>query len=329
MGTKPLVSICIPTYNGEKYLRQCLETCINQSYSDYEIIICDDGSSDHTSSIIKEYILKSDKIIFFQNEKNLGLVGNWNKCIEKSNGEWIKFVFQDDFIALNCLEKFVSHITSFTWLIVSERAFLLPENFPPDRIHYYKQEVKTLKNTTNFKGTYYSPRLIADITLKNMAMNFIGEPSLIFFRKSSVEEFGYFSNALMQICDLEFALRIAGKYGLTYIPEKLCTFRVHNDSTTNTNIKNNYFELRYVETTLFAWFLLYSDLHKKLRENLGFFQRIKLKIYFRVKVYTAYRINLAEKQNHYLFKESSENFKEITKYKNGNLFVKLINLIKK
>ena len=92
----PLVSICIPTYNGEKYLKECLDSCIDQTFKSYEIIICDDCSSDGTIKIIEEYAKIFPQIILFQNDGNLGLVGNWNRCIHHSNGEWIKFVFQDD-----------------------------------------------------------------------------------------------------------------------------------------------------------------------------------------------------------------------------------------
>ena len=86
----PLVSICIPTYNGEKYLKECLDSCIDQTFKNYEIIICDDCSSDGTIKIIEEYSEKFPQLKLFINDKNLGLVGNWNQCIHYSNGEWIK-----------------------------------------------------------------------------------------------------------------------------------------------------------------------------------------------------------------------------------------------
>ena len=82
----PLVSICIPTYNGEKYLKECLDSCIDQTFKNYEIIICDDCSSDGTIKIIEEYAKIFPQIILFQNDGNLGLVGNWNRCIHHSNG---------------------------------------------------------------------------------------------------------------------------------------------------------------------------------------------------------------------------------------------------
>ena len=75
----PLVSICIPTYNGSSYIEETLECVINQTYSNIEIIITDDSSTDDTALICKRYAKKDQRIKFYQNEINLGLIGNWKK----------------------------------------------------------------------------------------------------------------------------------------------------------------------------------------------------------------------------------------------------------
>lgn len=326
--TKPLVSICIPVYNGDKYLVECLESCVNQSFKDYEIIICDDGSTDKTISIIEEYANKFSFIKFFKNEKNLGLVGNWNNCLGLSSGTWIKYVFQDDYITQDCLDKFVNQITDSSQLIVCKRHFVLPENASSDFENYYTNEVRTLENTSDFKGNRFSPELISKIAVENICLNFIGEPSLIFFRKSITQEVGLFSNSLKQICDLEFALRIASKYGLTYLSERLCAFRIHQDSTTSTNVANKYFEIHYIEPLLFSYLLLFDEKFTSLRSYLNFTQLFKLKLYFKLKAYKAYSINIKEARNHYLFTDRNVDFKKITDYKNGSLLVKLLAAIR-
>lgn len=322
--TNPLVSICIPTYNGDKYLVECLESCINQSFKDYEIIICDDGSSDKTISIIEEYASKYPFIKCIKNDKNLGLVGNWNKCLNLSSGTWIKFVFQDDYITHDCLERFVNQITDSTQLIVCKRHFILPENASPDYLNYYTNVVRTLENTSNFRGKVFSRELISKIAVENICLNFIGEPSLIFFRKSVIQEIGLFNSSLKQICDLELALRIATKYGLTYLPEQLCAFRIHQDSTTSSNVTNKYFEIHYVEPLLFSYLLLFDEKFSSFRSHLNFLQRFKLKLYFRLKTYKAYSANIKEDRKHYLFTDKNVDFRKILDYKNGNLLIKLI-----
>ena len=326
--TNPLVSICIPTYNGDKYLVECLESCINQSFKNYEIIICDDGSSDKSISILEEYANKFPFIKFIKNEKNLGLVGNWNKCMDLSSGTWIKFVFQDDYITHDCLEKFVNQITDSTQLIVCKRHFILPTNASSDFVNYYSNEVRTLENTSNFKGEVFSPELISKIAVENICLNFIGEPSLIFFKKSVIREIGLFNNNLKQICDLEFALRIATKHGLTYLPEKLCAFRIHQDSTTSTNVTNKYFEIYYIEPLLFSYLLLFDEKFSSFRSHLSFSQQFKLKLYFRLKAYKAYSVNIKEGRKHYLFTDANVDFRKILDYKKGDLLIKLIAAIR-
>lgn len=326
--TNPLVSLCIPTYNGEKYLVECLESCINQSFKDYEIIICDDCSSDNTISIIESYASKYSNIKFYQNEKNLGLVGNWNKCLDLSSGAWIKFVFQDDYITYDCLEKFACKIGEHIQLIVCKRHFILPENANVDFAHYYNNVVRTLENTSSFKGKEFTPELISKIAVENICLNFIGEPSLIFFRKSVVKEIGFFNSSLKQICDLEFALRIATKYGLTYIPEKLCAFRIHEGSTTSTNVGGKYYEMHYIEPLLFSYELLFNIRFSAFRSSLNIFQLFKLKIYFQFKAYKANLVNLKEKREHHLFSSNNISYRKILEYKNGNLFIKLIAAIR-
>lgn len=328
MGANPLVSICIPVYNGAAFLRECLDSCLGQSYENYEVIVCDDGSTDASVSIIHEYAAKHARLRFFQNSRNLGLVGNWNRCMEHASGEWIKYVFQDDYIQPLCLEKFVAEISPSVHLVLSERHFVLPPDLPVEKKAYYGQGVRTLMNTTTHRGRAYSARLIAQMAVDNMALNFIGEPSLTFFRKSVTHELGVFSGAFRQICDLEFALRIAGKYGLRYIPEKLCAFRVHGASTTATNIGTRFFELRYIEPVIFAWHLLYSPLHASLRSHLGPFRRLKLNVYFRVKAYEAGRMSRQEHQDHPALDPETSPFREIARHQQGSFWVKWISRIR-
>ncbi|MES2762085.1 MAG: glycosyltransferase family 2 protein [Bacteroidota bacterium] len=326
--TKPQVSICIPTYNGDKYLRECLNSCVDQLFKDYEIIISDDCSSDKTLSIIEEYVSKYPSIKFYKGEQNLGLVGNWNRCLELSSGKWIKFVFQDDYITNDCLQKFVDQIDEHTQLVVCKRHFILPENAGLDVVNYYTNVVRTLENTSDSKANVFPPQLISKIAIENMCMNFIGEPSLIFFKKSVVNELGPFNFSLKQICDLEFALKIASKYGLKYVPEKLCAFRIHGESTTSNNVDSKYYELHYIEPLLFSYELLYSQNFAAFRSNLNFSQRFKLKLYFKLKAYKAYSMNNKEERKHYLFSENNTEHRKILEYKKGNIWIRLLAAIR-
>lgn len=295
----PLISICIPTYNGEKYLKACLDSCLAQNFTDYEIIVCDDQSSDSTLQIVEEYRQKHTSIKIFSNEFNLGLVKNWNRCIELATGTWIKFLFQDDLMYADCLQKFADQFTSGKPLIVSKRNFILEKESILLK-NYYESEVRTLENTGFFESNRFSAQQISKIAIKNIALNFIAEPSLVIFKKELVNQCGTFDEELKQICDLEFFLRVASVTGLTYIPEKLCEFRIHSQSTTEKNVGGISYHHAQLESLIFAAKLLSTPQFGSFRNFLSVAEKIKLRLYVKYKSFIAYRnITSPEDQQKY------------------------------
>lgn len=321
---QPFISICVPVYNGEVYLRECLDSCLAQNYTNFEILVCDDGSTDGSAALLREYQTKHPQLRYYRNEKNLGLVGNWNRCIELAKGEWIKLVFQDDYLHQACLKEFVKHIEPDTQLLVSKRHFVLPQDAGEDVKTYYASTVRTLETTCGLK-TRYTPKEISRAAIQHIGMNFIAEPSLSLFRKSVVNQVGKFEPVLKQICDLEFMLRVASRYGLTYLPQDLCYFRIHNASTTSTNVSNNYFDLKYIEPVLFAWLLKFSGGFQYLRKQLTVWQQAKLHLYFLVKCYKAGRENRQIQANHKVFDPLETQFKAIQAASLGSWYIRLLN----
>ena len=109
MQTK-LISIAMCTYNGEAYIKEQLDSILKQSYSNLEIIITDDKSSDKTIEIIKEYQRDDERIKFYENEINLGFLKNFEKAISLCSGDYIALADQDDIWKLNKLETFIQAI---------------------------------------------------------------------------------------------------------------------------------------------------------------------------------------------------------------------------
>ena len=103
----PLVSVIIPIYNVEKYLRECLDSVINQSYTNLEIICVNDGSTDSSGEIVQEYAKKDCRIVYIE-QQNSGQSIARNVGLERVKGEWIYFLDADDYIDLDCLEEMVS-----------------------------------------------------------------------------------------------------------------------------------------------------------------------------------------------------------------------------
>lgn len=107
---QPLVSIVMGTYNGQEFLCQQIDSIIGQTYSNLEIIIQDDGSSDETCNILRHYASKDSRIQFFQNKENLGIVQNFYDLIDKARGEYIAISDQDDIWKPNKIESLLNHI---------------------------------------------------------------------------------------------------------------------------------------------------------------------------------------------------------------------------
>ena len=116
MDNLALVSIIIPVYKTEKYLRRCMDSLINQSYSNLEIIAVNDGSPDNCISILKEYEVKDKRVVVFDKE-NGGANTARNYALPKAHGEWISFVDSDDWLDSHYYEELMKYSDSTCQLI--------------------------------------------------------------------------------------------------------------------------------------------------------------------------------------------------------------------
>ena len=102
-----MISIIIPVFNVEKYLRECLDSLLNQTYQDFEVICVDDGSTDESYKILEEYKNKDERFVIIQ-QNNKGAGAARNRGIELAKGEYIQFLDSDDYFEPNMLEKLCS-----------------------------------------------------------------------------------------------------------------------------------------------------------------------------------------------------------------------------
>ena len=104
MQTLPCISIVIPTYNAGKYIEECLKSIINQTYSNFEVIIVNDGSTDNTRDICEKYAKIDDRIKLI-NTENRGAGSARNTGLKETRGKYISFIDSDDYICKNYYEK--------------------------------------------------------------------------------------------------------------------------------------------------------------------------------------------------------------------------------
>jgi len=106
VSAQPLVSVCIPCYNGERFIGKTLEGVLTQDLTNLEVILTDDDSSDSTVLVIRRF--GDPRIKLIQNERNLGLGLNWNKALSCTRGKYVKLLGQDDLLSRDCLSRQVS-----------------------------------------------------------------------------------------------------------------------------------------------------------------------------------------------------------------------------
>jgi len=95
----------MPTWNGEPFVADALQSVLAQGYGDFELLVLDDASTDGTLDVVSG--LRDARIRIHRNRRRLGLAANWNRCLELAGGEYVKLFFQDDLLAPDGLERLV------------------------------------------------------------------------------------------------------------------------------------------------------------------------------------------------------------------------------
>jgi len=226
MKAPPKVSVCIPTYNYADYIPFAIESVLHQNFADFELIIQDDCSKDNTAEVVERY-LSDRRLIFQTNERNLGLAGNWNRCLSKARGEYIKFIFADDLLASpDCLAKMVSVLDRdrSVSLVSSARNIIDSDS----RLMY------VISDFGRGSFTADGHNIISYCLLR--LTNFIGEPSAVMFRRADSGR--GFSPRYAHAIDMEFWFHLLEKGRFVFIDETLTSFRVHQRQKTKENVAN-------------------------------------------------------------------------------------------
>jgi glycosyltransferase involved in cell wall biosynthesis len=229
----PQVSVCVPTYNGASYLDASLAGLAAQTFEDFEVLIVDDCSNDATIAIASRWARIDERFKVHVNESNLGLVGNWNRCIELARGDWVKFLFQDDLIEPDCLALMMAAGARCDFVACS-RSFLFEDHCAPSLRELYREHEAIVAGLFSTE-----PSLTAEAycraKLDHLDANIIGEPSVTLIRRKLFDDFGMFDPMMVQICDSEMWTRLASHVGVAFVPQRAITFRVHGASASGVN----------------------------------------------------------------------------------------------
>jgi len=214
MEKQPLVSVIMPCYNGEKFISNAIESVLNQTYQNWELIVVDDGSTDNSKDIIRKYTTINNKITLTEHKCNKGIAKTKNAGIANARGKYIAFLDQDD-IWLNSklelqLERF--EIGSDNIGVVCTGMIFTDTNMKPINIFrgFKDEDQKTL--------------------IKNLYLKPTNSSSIMMVNKEYFEHIGTFNEELIGWDDYELLVRLATISQIKYIREPLVKKRIHKNN---------------------------------------------------------------------------------------------------
>ena len=272
------ISVALCTYNGAKYIKEQIDSILNQTKKVDEIIVCDDCSSDKTIEILNAYAAKNPGLFkIYINEKNLRSVKNFEKSISLTLGEYIFLADQDDIWVENKVEEMLGYFKmNPTCLALFSDGFLLSE----------KQLI--INKTNLWSSVFFNPKqflnpshLYLFLILKRNAVTgatlcIKKETKQLIFPFPILKDFHH---------DYWIAYLLAQTNQLNFINKKLIKYRLHQNQQVGTTIKNSYFKIlknKWIDKFLFknekVPFLLRKKTTKLLMNNLCLFQSLLIEV---------------------------------------------------
>jgi len=215
----PKISVCIPVYNGAEFIKIAIDSVLNQSEKDFELIIVDNQSTDNTVSLIKSY--QDSRIKLYVNDTNIGMIPNWNKALTYATGNYIKILPADDLMYPNCLalqssvlendtQKKISLVCSSRHIINDAGKVLFTRKFSSKELQL--NTAQAVNRVIRAGG------------------NIVGEGGAVMFRREVLEKTGPFNSDIFYVLDLDQWFKILLHGHLYVLPEILSAFRVSSTS---------------------------------------------------------------------------------------------------
>jgi len=237
----PRISICLPTYNGEVWIAETIQSVLDQTFTNWELIISDDASTDGTREIVRQFLTADPRIVYNQQQIRCGAGQNWNTLLSLASSKFVKLLGQDDILYPKCLEMTLPAIEQDPKinLVVGCR----------DVINANSEVVMRKRGLGGMIGVIHGPDAIRKTILTGS--NILGEPSFAIFRRSILLDCGGFDlrwNYLIDIAAYASVLKDANLYA---VDSSLGAFRVSLTSWSSTLAKTQSIEFRALSHYLF------------------------------------------------------------------------------
>lgn len=224
-NNNPKISVVMASHNGEKFIKEAIDSILGQTFSDFEFLIIDDGSTDLTAVILQEYSQKDQRIKIFTNKECLGLTKGLNILIKQAKGEYIARMDDDDISFKNRFEKQMDFMQKNSDVVLAGSfAFLINE----------KSEIIGEK-----KLAVTSEQIKKQLLFNNQIIH-----SSWFAKKDILIKEGLYNEQFKKAQDYEFVLRLATKYKIANLPENLLKYRVLKTSLSWQNKEQQKFAIK-------------------------------------------------------------------------------------
>lgn len=267
--TNPLLSVALPVYNGAEYLSLALDSILAQSYSDFELIVSDNCSSDATPLILAEYQAKDSRIKVSRSEVFLPQADNTNRVLELCNGKWVKLFCHDDLMDENCLSVVSKVITAkeiaSVGLIGNGQALLFSNGYQ-DQHNAIQESQRSSALSEIWVGRTLARRLIvggAPVGLPGLTQATV--------RKEAWQTSPHFNNRYIHF-DTFLWYQILMHWNYKYIPDILTINRIHGHQVTVSARKS----LKSIEDHTQFW-KTYTDAYGTYL-NLDYNLKLKIKL---------------------------------------------------
>ena len=226
---KPFVSICIPTHNRSDFLKQALQSALNQTYKNIEIIISDNSTDNKSKLLMSQF--KDDRIRYYKNKISISSFLNVSKVAYLAKGKYIKYLLDDDLLKPDCVSKMVDILEKYpkVGVVMAPLEIINEKNLPIQPRFYFFKKMKYLYKYLN-ESRYINKEIIMQDFLTRIYPCCV--PTGIMFRKSLFKYVGGFDKKYSYVGDLDLCMNFATKMDFYYIDEFLSSWRYSNTSET-------------------------------------------------------------------------------------------------
>lgn len=224
------INILMATYNGRRYLRQQLDSILNQTYSNFRLLVSDDGSTDSTLKILEEYETKDRRVEIYRQEKNIGIVANFEFLINKVRSEYFMFADQDDIWREDKIEKTLNKMEETNSDLVYSDLEVVNSRLKPLAPSYWELKGfnSKIKKYNNFESLYLN--------------NFITGCTMMVKSKWINEFLPLPKDSKYVLHDYWISLVVSQSGKISYIDEKLVQYRQHTNNKVGSKTKSEELE---------------------------------------------------------------------------------------